>query len=178
MDRDHLIDRLPTDRIRSSLPGVDADATDEFDAEDGPDEFDLDTTDEPPAAEPATTGLGDDVDAATDAAESDADPTADDEEAPSRREQARTLLLGVSLAGAGLAVVAALVRRLLGGRTDEAEDVEPADEGLVSDEAAAEPTPDTPAPDAEGVAATIGLAFLLVVRALLGEDDEPESSTA
>ncbi|QSG05185.1 hypothetical protein [Halapricum desulfuricans] len=178
MDRGDLADRLPNlplDRV----PGLGGESDPE-----PPDTFDepietADTFDEPTEAsdderiEPADEELIDDSSDGT-----DAEP--EEEATPSRREQVRKALLGVSIGGAALAVLAAIVRRLLGG--DESDDdgaavegaeqdidAEPADEQGIDVGPADEQ--DGPAPDAEAVAATIGLAFQVLVRRLVGEDE-------
>jgi len=152
MDREDLTDRLPTDRIPlNRVPGYDSasEPTATFDGETaGPDAAARGRE----ARDGAETG---------DEAVGDGDLT--DEGGPSRREQARKALLGVSIGGGILAVAAAVVRRLLG--EDEPEEASEADE-----KARIEPDTETePAPDAEAVAAVIGLAFQLLVRRLAGQ---------
>ncbi|MEF8883126.1 MAG: hypothetical protein V5A34_11455 [Halapricum sp.] len=160
MDDEHPLDRLPTDRIRGSIPGIGS--------EDEP--VDDETGD---AAEPFDDRDGD---AGTGSAlREELEGSEPRNDGPSRREQARKVLLGVSIGGVGLGALAALLRRLLGGSEDEAE----ADEAKESKPEAGEARtdePEPPAPDAEAVAAAIGLGFQLVVRAVVGSD-ESESST-
>jgi len=153
MDREDLTDRLPTDRIPlGRVPGLGGESepepTDTFDG----------ATADPDTAEKREEARDDTV--------ADSEEVPADEEGPSRREQARKALLGVSIGGSVLAVVAAVLRRLLGGdgsegasEADGAVLIEPVEEGSE------------PPPDAEAVAAVIGLAFQLLVRRLVGEDD-------
>lgn len=175
MDRDTVSDRLPFGRI----PGLGTDT---------------EATVEQPASD--TGG----VDSADTDSDIEADPIEIDldgpEDTPSRRARVRKALMGVSLGGLGLAALAALLWRLLGG-SDSEDDADGEDEpasGAVEteasqDEDAAEPDSEPAAEDevdiaselltadAEGVAALIGLGFQLLVRALVGEDGS-ESPTA
>lgn len=160
MDREDLTDRLPTDRISlGGVPGLGGESepepTDTFDG----------ATANPDTAEKMEEARGDTE--AGDEAVADSEEVPADEEGPSRRKQARRALLGVSIGGSVLAVVAAVLRRLLG--EDESEGASEEDEGAVRIELEDERA--EPAPDAEAVAAVIGLAFQLLVRRLVGEDD-------
>jgi len=160
MDREDLTDRIPTDRAPlGRVPGLGGESepepTDTFDGSAGASDA---TGCEEKRGDAETEAVGNGEDELT------------DEEGPSRREQARKALLGVSIGGGVLAVLAAVLRRLLGG--DESEGASEEDEGAVRIELEDEET--EPAPDAEAVAAVIGLAFQLLVRRLVGEDD-PEA---
>ena len=112
----------------------------------------------------------------------------DSDDKPPLRTRLRKYLLGVSLGGLGLAVLAALLRRLLGdgdesGDTSDSEtDGEPTAETETDAETEHDgETPETDeddltsellTADAEGAAAMVGLGFNLLVRALV--DDEPD----
>lgn len=162
MDDEHPLDRLPTDRIRESIPGIgseDEPGDDETgDAAERIDDQDVDSDAETGSA------LREELEGG--------EPRND---GPSRRDQARKVLLGVSVGGVGLGVLAALLRRLLGGSEDETEADESKRGEPEADEAKTD-EPEPPAPDAEAVAAAIGLGFQLVVRAVVS-GDESESST-
>ncbi|QCC51031.1 hypothetical protein [Halapricum salinum] len=123
------------------------------------------------------------------------------DETPPLRTRLRKLLLGVSLGAVALALLAALLRRVLGDSEDDAEtaaDDDPettASEGaaLEQDDLGAVPEQDTPdaepdmetsdadeevesvsdllTADAEGAAAMVGLGFNLLVRALVDDDE-------
>lgn len=170
MDRGDITDRLPNLSL-DRVPGIGGESEPE-----PPDSFDepieaSDTFDEPTEASDAPTAIPD----TRDEGESEDEPIDDragvtddedepeEEETPSRREQARKALLGVSLGGAALAVLAAAVRRLLGEHESEE------DEGIVDVEPEEEQP--EPAPDAEAVATVVGLAFQVLVRRLVGEDE-------
>lgn len=150
MDRQDLIDRLPGRGLRRRLPLIGGDeaasepttATAETpppDVEAGPEEFDPDARWDPEMEE------------IVDAPEAVAEPDSGD-----GRRRLRTVLLGVSVFGGVLAVVAALVRRALGRDADDDEQ-EPEEEP--------EPEAESP-PLEEGTAAALGLAFLLVAEAI------------
>jgi hypothetical protein len=159
---EHPLDRLPTDRIRRSIPGIGSED------EPGDDE----TGD---AGEPFDDQVGDDDTETGSVLREELEGSEPRNDGPSRREQARKVLLGVSVGGVGLGVLAALLRRLLGGSEDEAEADEAKERKPEAGEAGTD-EPEPPAPDAEAVAAAIGLGFQLVVRAVVGSD-ESESST-
>ncbi len=155
MDREDLTDRLPTDRIPlGRVPGLGSETEPES----------IDTFDEATAPPETATKMGETRgDAETeDKSVADSANAPADNERLSRRERARKVLLGVSIGGAVLAVVAAVLRRLLGDESEEDE------ESADAEPKAEQPEP---APDAEAVAAVIGLAFQLLVRRLVGEGD-------
>jgi hypothetical protein len=186
MDRNSISDRLPFGRI----PGLGAD-TDETATGPAGDTADAESVVETDSPADAETGSPVEID------------LDEPEDTPSRRDKVRKVLLGVSLGGLGLALLAALLRRVLGGSDDEDGDDEDGDddftdgaddvstddaeseslsEAFETTESDTEPPADDVASelltaDAEGVAALIGLGFQLLVRALVGED-ESESSTA
>jgi hypothetical protein len=193
MDRNALSDRLPTGRLPTSwlptdrLPGLGSD-TDDVDAY-SDDAVVTDSQAEPEPDSPVEIDLG------------------EPEDTPSRREKLRKLLLVTALGGLGLAVLAALLRRVLGtsdgeddGDADPTDDIDATDDAESESlsevfettepdtETATEPETRTAADevdvaselltaDAEGVAALIGLGFQLLIRALVGED-ESDSPTA
>lgn len=162
MDDEHPLDRLPTDRIRGSLPGISSkDEPDDDETGDAAER--IDDQDINGEAETGSALRGE---------LEGGEPRSD---GPSRRDQARKVLLGVSVSGVGLGVLAALLRRLLGESEDEAEADEAKERKPEAGEAGTD-EPEPPAPDAEAVAAAIGLGFQLVVRAVVG-GDESESST-
>ena len=154
MDRDTVADRLPTDRIPRL--GGSEDTSQPITGQPGREDDAADATDE----EVALSGQG-----------------------PSGRTKLRKLLLGVSLAGLVLAVLAILLRRVLGGSdSDDDADGSPESETPPQDDEADEPEPEPPADaevesvsdlltaDAEGAAAMVGLGFNLLVRALVDDD--------
>ncbi|QSG10644.1 hypothetical protein HSBGL_0203 [Halapricum desulfuricans] len=161
MDRGDLTDRLPNLSL-DRVPGIGGESEPE-----PPDSFDEPT--ERSDAAPPTADTRDEGGPADEAVNDSVGETGGDEDepeeerTPSRREQARKALLGVSVGGAALAVLAAVVRRLLGEDESEGDDV------IVDAEPEAE-RPE-PAPDAEAVAAVVGLAFQVLVRRLAGEDE-------
>jgi len=163
MDRSPA-DRLPTDRI----PGLGSD--DETDSEST--QLDSDASDE--------------LDVTADAFDAEVE---DSDEKPPLRARLRTLLLGVSLGGIALAVLAALLRRILGDgdesedTSDPATDAEPTaetetvvdsdnDGETTETDEEVDLTSELLTADAEGAAAMVGLGFNLLVRALV--DDEPD----
>lgn len=154
------MDRSPADRLPTGrIPGLGSDDETE------PTDEDVDTADGSPEIE-----------------------LEEPDEKPPLRVRIRKLLLGVSLGGLGLAVLAALLRRVLGGdhEPDDAVEQETDEDavGLETDEPEAEaPDEDVESvsdlltADAEGAAALVGLGFNLLVRALV-DDTESESPTA
>lgn len=132
-----LVDRLPADRIRQRLPSVWEPADDSERAPAGEDLGD------PELVVPSEGEAGDEAGPFEDASDAESD-----EDGGSRLRRA---LLGVSLGSGLLAVVTAVVWRVL-GRGDEAE------------EPPAEPAPERERD--EGVAALVGLGFGLAVAAL------------
>lgn len=145
MDRPELLDRLPGERLRQRLPSVwspGEEDDDEQAAEDG--EWKADPVDPE----------GEETD--------DVGPDEDDESTG----KLRTVLLGLSVFGAALAVGAAVVRRALGRNGGDDESDEEEKTAVGTGDADGENDEPVSRPVDEGTAALIGLAFLAAVEAL------------
>lgn len=148
MDRPELLDRLPGERLRQRLPSVWSPRDGDDDSEDAEQEHEESAE---WTAEPV---------------ETDAAAAEDEDENGGRL---RTVLLGVSVLGAVMAVGAAVLRTLLGRGDDDSED----EDAQNVEAEAVESTPEESAesetertPMDEGTAALLGLAFLSAVEAL------------